>query len=174
MFQRWVKEICYTWALVVLVVTVPAVICGTLVQSAIMLLATVLFGLPTLFIAFLFIKDRAWRCRLWRRLVVIGVVSAVSLAVVMQTDRLTPGMATPIAKAIEQFKNYNGVYPVMLADLSPKYLVKMPAVRVAISQPKISYMVRGGKPRLAISSAIGDGFANYEYIFEMNVWVHNI
>lgn len=172
-WQRWVKEIRYTWALVVLVVIVPAVIFGASAQSMMVLLASVVFGLPTVLAAFLFTKDRAWRSRLCRRVVVIGAVSTVSLVVVMQTDKLTPSMATPIAKAIEQYKNDTGNYPATLAELSPKYLVELPAVRAAISQPGVSYMVRDGRPRLAIPSTAGDGFANYVYNFEAKTWVHN-
>jgi len=170
---RWASEIRYTWVWVVLVVTVPTVIFGSSAQSGIVLMAAVVFGLPTALAAFLLTKDRAWRYRLWRRVVVMGAVSAISLAVVMQTDKLTPGMATPIAQAIEQYKKETGAYPSTLAELSPKYLVELPAVRAAISQPDISYMIRDGQPRLAIPSAAGDGFANYEYNFEARAWVHN-
>lgn len=174
MWQRWVKEIRFTGALVVLVVTVPAVIFGASALSLMVLLASVVFGLPTVLAAFLFTQDRVWRSRLCRRVVLMGAVSAVSLAVVMQTDKLTPSMATPIAKAIEQYKNDTGNYPATLAELSPRYLVKLPAVRVAIVQPDISYLVRDNRPRLAIPSVAGDGFANYEYDFEAKAWVNNI
>lgn len=72
LWQRWVKEISFTWALVILFVIVPAVIFGASAQSMMVLLASVVFGLPTALAAFLLIKDRAWRNRLCRRLVVIG------------------------------------------------------------------------------------------------------
>ncbi len=172
-WTRWVSEIPYTWSLVMLVVTVPAVIFGASVQSVMLLMATVVFGLPTALAAFFLIKDRSWCFRLWRRVVVMGAVSTVSLAVVMQTDKLTPALATPIVQAIEQYKKVTGTYPATLAELSPKYLEELPAVRAAISQPDISYMVRDGRPRLAIPSAAGDGFSNYEYNFEARAWVHN-
>lgn len=173
MWQRWVKEIRYTWVLVMLVVTVPAVIFGASAQSMMALLISVVFGLPTALAAFLFTKDRVWRSQLWRRVVVVGAVSTVSLAVIMQTDKLTPSMATPLAKAIEQYKSDTGNYPATLAELSPKYLAELPAVRMALSQPDISYEVQDGRPRLAIPSANGDGFACYEYNFESRAWVHN-
>lgn len=171
--RHWVKEIRYTWVMVVLVVILPAVILGASAQAMMVLLAYVVFGLPTVFAAYLFTQDKVWRNRLYRRMVVIGAVSAVSLVVVIQTDKLTPSMATPIAKAIEQYKNDTGNFPATLAELSPKYLIELPAVRAAIIQPDISYFVRDGRPRLAIPSAIGDGFANYEYNFEAEAWVHN-
>lgn len=101
LWQRWVKEISFTWALVILFVIAPAVIFGASAQSMMVLLASVVFGLPTALAAFLLIKDRAWRNRLCRRLVVIGGVSTVSLIVVLQTDKMTPSMATPIARAID-------------------------------------------------------------------------
>lgn len=89
-WQRWVKEISFTWALVILVVIVPTVIFGASAQSMMVLLASAVFGLPTALAAFLLTKDRAWRNRLYRRLMVIGGVSMVSLIVVLQTDKMTP------------------------------------------------------------------------------------
>lgn len=172
-WQRWVKEISFTWALVILVVIVPAVIFGASAQSMMVLLASAVFGLPTALAAFLLTKDRAWRNRLCRRLMVIGGVSMVSLIVVLQTDKMTPSMAMPIARAIDHYKNDTGNYPATLAELSPEYLVELPAVRAAIHQPAISYLVRDGRPRLTVPSSAGDGFANYEYDFETKAWVHN-
>jgi hypothetical protein len=169
---RWVSEIRYTWVLVVLVVTVPTVIFGSSALSGIVLTATVVLGLPTVVAAFLLTKDRAWNFRLWRRMVVMGTVSAVSLSVVLQTDKLTPGMATSIVQAIEQHKNETGAYPRTLVELSPKYLVELPMVRAAISQPEISYLVRDGRPRLVIPSAAGDAFANYRHGYLSQLW-HN-
>lgn len=111
--------------------------------------------------------------RLWRRLIVLGSIALVTTSAVSQTDKLTPVMATPIAEAIAQFKTETAKYPAALADLSPKYLAELPAVRAAVIQPSITYTVRDGRPRLAIPSARGDAFANYEYDFEAKAWVHN-
>ncbi|WXL24646.1 hypothetical protein WG219_15155 [Ectopseudomonas mendocina] len=170
--KRWVSEMRYTWILVLLLSVVPAVIYGTAFPAGLVLMATVVFGLPT-GLAALLVKDKAWRGSLWRRLVVLGLVSGGAVALVNQADKLTPGMATPIVQAIEQFKLDTGAYPNTLAELNSKYLEHLPAVRVAFQQPEVTYVLREGHPKLKIPSAAGDAFASHEYNFEERRWEHN-
>ncbi len=171
-WKRWVAEIRFTWILVLLLSVVPAVIYGAAFPAGLVLMATVVFGLPT-GLAALLVKDKAWRGRLWRRLVVLGLVSGGAVALVNQADKLTPGMATPIVQAIEQFKQDTGGYPNTLSELNSKYLEHLPAVRVAFQQPEVTYVLREGYPRLIIPSAVGDTFASHEYNFEERRWEHN-
>ncbi len=136
------------------------------------LLGSVLLGAPTALVALLVIKDTAWRARLCRRVVVLVAVSAMAVAVIKQTDKLTPSMAAPIAKAIEDFKQETGAYPDTLVALSPKYLPDLPAVRVAVIQPEVIYRVKEGLPYLAVPSALGDAFSKFEYNFGTMRWEH--
>lgn len=170
--KKWGGEICCTWAVAILICVVPALAYGASFPAGFLLLALVIFGVPT-GLGALLLKNKAWSSQLWRRLVVLGSVAIITSTVVSQTDKLTPGMATPIAEAIAQYKAETGKYPNALAALRPKYLADLPAVRAALIQPAISYTVRDGRPRLAIPSARGDAFANYEYDFEAKAWVHN-
>ncbi|MBT8768719.1 hypothetical protein [Metapseudomonas boanensis] len=171
-WEAWVSEIRITWVLVLLLTVVPAVLFGTAILSMMVLIGVVLLGIPTALAAFLVIKDKAWCARLCRRVVVMMVVSALAVVAVLKTDKLTPGMASPIAKAIEDFKQENGGYPETLAALSPKHLPRLPAVRIAVFQPEVIYRVREGRPYLAVPSAAGDSFSKYEYSFEDQRWVH--
>lgn len=170
--NKWSGEICYTWAVAILICVVPAVVYGASFPAGFLLLALVVFGVPA-GLGALLVKNKTWSSQLWRRLVVLGAVAIITDTAVSQTDKLTPGMATPIAEAIVQYKSDTGKYPEILAAIRPKYLVDLPAVRAALIQPAISYRVRDGRPRLAIPSARGDAFANYEYDFETKIWVHN-
>lgn len=170
--KKWGGEIRYTWVTALLICVVPALVSGASFPAEFLLLAVVVFGGPT-GLGALLLKDKAWSSRLWRRLIVLGSIALVTTSAVSQTDKLTPVMATPIAEAIAQFKTETAKYPAALADLSPKYLAELPAVRAAVIQPSITYTVRDGRPRLAIPSARGDAFANYEYDFEAKAWVHN-
>lgn len=172
-WSRWVKQIRFTWALALITSVAPAVTHGAVFTSVAVVIATVILGLPT-GLAALLVKDKEWRVRLWRRLAVLGSISLITFAAVSQTDKLTPSLATPIVEAIEQYHSDTATYPAALSDLIPRYLAELPVVRVAISQPPISYAIRDGRPRLVIPSAVGDGFANYEYDFEAKTWVHNI
>ena len=49
----------------------------------------------------------------------------------------------------------------------------IPDLKFSLSQPRINYRVTDGKPYLAIPSAKGDAFADYEYDFETKVWMHH-
>ncbi|PKM31587.1 MAG: hypothetical protein CVV07_00280 [Gammaproteobacteria bacterium HGW-Gammaproteobacteria-11] len=170
--NKWGGEICYTWAVAILICVVPAVIYGASFPAGFLLLTVVIFGVPT-GLGVLLLKNKTWSSLLWRRLVVLGAVAIITNTAVSQTDKLTPGMATPIADAIAQYKTDTRKYPDALTVLRPIYLANMPAIRAALIQPAISYTVRDGRPRLVIPSAIGDAFANYEYDFEAKIWVHN-
>lgn len=169
-WEYWVSEIRITWILVILLTVVPAVLFGTAIISMMTLIGVALLGIPTALAAFLFITDRAWCARLCRRVVVMMIVSVLAVVGVLITDKFTPGMASPIAKAIEDFKRENGSYPETLADLSPEHLPRLPAVRIAVFQPEVIYRVRKGRPYLAVPSAVGDAFSKYEYIFEDQRW----
>ncbi len=171
-WKRWVIDIRITWILVLLLTVVPAVLFGTASLSMIALIGTVLLGIPTALIACLVIKDKVWCARLCRRVVVMVMISALTVVVVLQTDKFTPDMASPIAKAIEGFKLEAGVYPDTLAALSPKHLPRIPAVRVSVIQPEVLYRVNEGRPYLAVPSTAGDAFSKYEYIFKDKRWVH--
>lgn len=170
--KKWSGEIRYTWAIALLICVVPALGYGASFPAGFLLLAVVAFGVPT-GLGALLLKDKAWSSRLWRRLIVLGSIALITNSAVSQTDKLTPGMATPIVEAVAQYKTETSKYPATLADLSPKYIAELPAVRAAVIQPPITYTVRDGRPRLAIPSARGDAFANYEYDFEAKAWVHN-
>ncbi len=171
-WKRWGYEIRYTWAIVLLICVAPALVYGASFQAVFLLLAVVGFGVPAGLCAML-LKDKWWSRRLWRRLIVLGSIALITICAVSQTDKLTPGMATPIAEAIIQYKTDNAKYPASLVELSPKYIAEMPAVRAAVIQPSITYTVRDERPRLAIPSARGDAFANYEYDFKVKAWRHN-
>lgn len=170
--KKWTSEIRFSWAIALLLCVLPALAYGAAFPAGFLLIAVVVFGLPTGLAALLF-KDKVWKARLWRRLVVLGSISLITFTAVSQTDKLTPSLAAPIVKAIEQYRTDTATYPAALSDLNPRYLAELPIVRVALSQPPITYTIRDGWPSLVIPSAIGDGFANYEYDFEAKVWVNN-
>ena len=74
---------------------------------------------------------------------------------------------------IESFKRETGDYPDSLEALIPKHLAELPEVRFSVFQPEITYRIRDGKSHLAIPSAMGDMFAQFEYNFETKVWMHH-
>lgn len=168
---RWVSEIRYTWVLALLLAVAPAVIFGAIFPAGFLMMALVVLGLPTGLVALL-VKDQAWKRRIWRRLGVMIAVAGFTVAVVNQTDKLTPWMAAPIVHAIEQFKSETGSYPRSLTDLSPKHLERFPIVRVAIVQPSVSYDLSEGHAKLNIPSATGDAYSIFEYDFDAKLWHH--
>lgn len=172
LWQPWVSEIRITWVLVLLLTVVPAVLFGTAILSMMVLIGVVLLGIPTALVAVIVIKDKSWCARLSRRVVVVVVVSALAVVAVLQTDKLTPIMASPIAKAIEDYKQEVGGYPETLAALTPKQLPRLPAVRFAVIQPDVVYRVSDERPYLAVPSAAGDAFSKYKYSFRDQRWVH--
>lgn len=171
-WKRWVIEIRVTWILVLLLTVLPSVLLGTAILSVMVLIGAVLLGIPAALIACLIIKDKICCARLCRRVVVMVMIPALTVIAVFYTDKFTPDMASPIAKAIEEFKLEAGVYPDTLAALSPKHLAKLPAVRISVIQPEVLYQVNDGRPYLAVPSTAGDAFSKYEYIFEDKRWVH--
>lgn len=54
--------------------------------------------------------------------------------------------------------------------LIPKQLEKIPNVRFSLFEPPIIYRISDGIPYLAIPSAMGDMFSQFEYDFEAKVW----
>lgn len=171
-WSRWVKQIRFTWALALITSVVPAVTHGTVFTALIAAMATVICGLPTGLATFL-VKDKDWRSRIWRRLVVLLLTPISTYGVISQTDKMTPSRADPIVQAVEAYKRDTMSYPASLGDISPNYLIELPAVRLSIVQPKITYTLRDGKPHLRIPAAIGDQFANYEYDFNNQAWQRN-
>lgn len=172
LWHYWVREIRFTWILVGFLSVLPAALYGTAFLSMMMLLGSALLGVPTALLAFLVIKDKSWCARLSRRVAVMVAVSALAVAVVLQTDKLTPSMASPIAKAVEDYKQETGGYPETLAALQPKHLPRLPAVRIAIIQPEVLYRMKDGHPYLVVPSATGDAFSKYKYSFEDQYWTH--
>ena len=138
--KKWGGEIFYTWAIALLLCVLPALVYGAAFPAGFLLIAVVVFGLPTGLFALL-VKDNVWKASLWRRLAVLGSISLITFTAVIQTDKLTPSLATPIVEAIEQYYIDTVTYPVALSDLSPRYLAESPVVRVAIRQPPISYAI---------------------------------
>lgn len=169
----WVYEIRFTWLAVVFLVIFPAVISGTAFPAMIAMTGTVLLGVPTLLAAVLLNKKSAWRTHLLRRVVVMMAITTLTTGAILQADKLTPSMATPIAKAIESYKQEVGSYPETLAELNPKHLSKLPLVRIAFIQPEVVYHLKGEHPYLAVPSAAGDAFSIYEYSFEDAHWIHH-
>lgn len=142
-----------------LLTVTPAALFGPAFLPMLVLIGAILRGIPTALIAFLEVKDKANRQRLCRRVAVMVVVSGLTVEVVSHTDKHTPVMASPIAKAIEDYKQQTGAYPETLADLIPNHLPSLPDVRVSAVQPEVVYLVKDGNPYLAMPSATGDAFA---------------
>lgn len=171
-WTRWVSDLRFTWCAVLVVTVLPSVLYGTAFFSMMLLVGGVILGFPSALASLLLSKDGALRARLFRRAVVLTAMPALMLAVIFQTAKLTPQMATPIVEAVESFKQENGAYPDSLAVLTPQYLPGLPAVRISVFQPEVSYRVKKGQPYLAVPSAAGDAFAIYEYNFEERRWAH--
>lgn len=171
-WASWVCDLRFTWCLVLLISVLPGLLYGASIFSMVLLLGGVILGVPTLLAAWLLMKDFERRALLFRRVAVFSVVPALMLAVIFQADKLTPQMATPIARAIESFKQEKGTYPESLADISSEYLKVIPNVRFSVFQPEIIYNVQEGNPYLAVPSAAGDAYSVYRYDFKERVWLH--
>lgn len=168
-FALWVKELPLTWLGVSLISVVPAVLYGSAIFSFGALAGAVLIGIPS---ALFGIATRHSRNRRFRRLAILLVVPALTLASVSRADKQIPENAMPLVRAIETFRHDTGSYPESLDALTPKYLAKLPEVRFSVFEPPITYRITDGKPYLAIPSAMGDMFAQFEYDFEAKVWMH--
>lgn len=171
-WTRWVSDLRVTWCVVLLVSVLSSVLYGTAFFSMLLLVGGVIIGFPSALASLLLSKDAALRARLFRRAVVLTAMPALMLSVIFQTDKLTPQMAAPIVEAVELFKQENGAYPDSLAVLRPNYLPGLPAVRLSVFQPEVSYRIKKGQPYLVVPSAAGDAFAIYEYNFEESRWIH--
>ena len=168
-FTLWVGELCFTWLGVLLLAVAPAVLFGSGVFSAGALAVAFFIGFPSAVFGF---ATKRFASRGFRRLVVMLVVPVLTLAYVAEADQRIPQNATPLTQAIESFQRETGDYPESLEALVPKYLAELPEVRFSVFQPVITYRVTDGKPYLAIPSAMGDMFAQFEYNFEKNEWQH--
>ena len=171
-WTRWVSDLRFTWCAVLVVTVLPSVLYGSAFFSMMLLVGGVILGFPSALASLLLSKDGELRARLFRRAVVLTAMPALMLAVIFQTDKLTPQMATPIVEAVEFFKQENGAYPDSLAALTPQYLPGLAAVRISVFQPEVSYRVKNGQPNLVVPSAAGDAFAIYEYNFVERRWTH--
>lgn len=169
-FELWVKELRFTWLWIFFLSVVPSVLYGTVIFSIIVLMVAILIGVPSAAIGQLVAKGS--KTKGLRRLMVIILVPALTLVYVFQIDQQIPKNATPLTKAIESYRFETGRYPDSLEMLTPKHLAEIPDLRFSLIQPQITYRVTDGKPYLAIPSAAGDAFAQYEYNFEAKVWMH--
>ena len=162
-------ELRFTWLGVLLFAVAPAVFFGSGIFSVGVLAVAVLIVLPT---ALFGSVKKGLKSRGFRRLTVMLVVPVLTMAYVSVVDEQIPGNATPVAKAIEAFQRDTGHYPESLEALMPEHLAELPDVRFSVIQPLTNYRVTNGKPYLAIPSAMGDMFAEFEYNFETRVWMH--
>ncbi len=168
-YTRWVEELCLTWLGVLLLAVAPAVLFGSGVFSAGVLAVAVFIGFPSAVFGF---ATKRSASRGFRRLAVMLVVPLLTLAYVSEVDQQIPQNSTPLTQAIESFKRETGDYPDSLEALIPKHLAELPEVRFSVFQPEITYRIRDGKSHLAIPSAMGDMFAQFEYNFETKKWQH--
>jgi hypothetical protein len=168
-FVLWVKELRFTWFWMFVLTVVPSALFGAAFLSMAVLIAAVFIGIPTVVIARL--TNKGTKNGL-RRLAVMLLMPSIALAYASQVDRQIPKNAIPITIALEAFRLETGNYPDTLEMLIPKHLAKMPALRFSIDQPQVTYRVTNGKPYLAVPSAMGDMFAQFEYNFETKVWIH--
>ena len=168
-FARWVEELVLTWLGVLLFTVVPAVLFASAIFSFGVLAVAVLIGIPS---ALCGSAKKSSESRGLRRLVVMLVVPALTLAYVSEVDEQIPANATLLAQTIESFQRDTGRYPESLEVLIPEHFAELPNVRFSVIQPLITYRITDGKPYLAIPSAMGDMFAQFEYDFESKVWIH--
>lgn len=169
-FSRWVGELCFTWLAVVLFCVLPAALFGSAILSVGVLVVVIFFSLP--FALFGSVSKDSSSRRV-RRFVVMLAVPVLTLAYVAEVDRRIPGNAAQLAQAIESFHQDMGRYPASIGALDPEYLPELPHVRFSVVQPPITYRITDGKPYLAIPSAMGDMFAQFEYDFESKAWLHH-
>ena len=168
-FTRWGKELGFTWFAVLIFTVVPAALFGSAIFSVGVLAVAVLFGVPFNLVGF---ATKGLKTRGIRRLAVMLFVPALTLAYVARVDEQIPQNAIPIIQAIESFQRDRGYYPESLESLVPNHLAEIPDVRLSFVQPLIFYEVTDGKPYLAIPSAMGDMFAQFEYDFVARSWKH--
>lgn len=163
------KELGFAWLGVLLLSIASAILSGSAIFSVGALAAAVLIGVPATIFRLI---RRDSKNRILRRLAMILVLPMLTLAYVSHVDEQIPENATPLIEAIESFRLATGRYPESLEALIPKHLAQLPAVRFSVMQPQITYRVTDGKPYLAVPSAMGDMFAQFEFDFETKVWKH--
>lgn len=168
-FTRWGLELGFTWFAVLLISVVPSVLFSSAIFSVTILAVAVLFGFPA---ACWGSATKDSKGRGLRRLAVMVLVPALTLAYVAEVDKRIPGNAAAVTQAIESFQRDSGHYPESLDALTPEYLPELPEVRFSVVQPLITYRVTDGKPYLSIPSAMGDMFAQFEYDFATKAWIH--
>ena len=166
----WVGELCFTWLGVLLMAVAPAVLFGSAIFSIGVLAVAVFIGVPSAIFGF---AKKGPANRGFRRLAVMLVVPALTFAYVSEVDQRIPQNATPLTQAIESFQRETGAYPEALEALVPKHLAELPDVRFSVFQPEVTYRISDGKHYLAIPSAMGDMFAQFEYNFETKEWMHH-
>ena len=166
---HWVRQLRLTWLGVALFTVVPAVFFGSAIFSFGVLAVAVVIGIPFVLLGS---AENGPKSRGLLHLAVMLIVPALTLAYVSEVDDQIPGNAMPIAQAIESLRHETGSYPDSLEAIIPKHLVELPEVRFSVIQPPITYRITNGKPYLAIPSAMGDMFAQFEYDFEAKVWIH--
>ena len=165
----WVRELQLTWFWTISISVIPCLLYGSAIFSILVLMAAVLIGVPSAAIGQLLTKGSK---NGWRRLAIMVLVPALTIAYALQMDKQIPENATPITNALEAFQKETGHYPDTIGALAPKILANIPEVRFSLLQPQITYRVRDGKPYLTIPSVAGDMFAIYEYDFETKTWKH--
>lgn len=163
------KEFGFAWLGVWLLSIASAIHYGSAIFSVGALAAAVLLGVPATI--FRLIRNDS-KNRILRRLAIILVLPVLMLAYVSYVDKQVPENAAPLIQAIESFQLATGRYPESLDALIPKHLAILPDVRFSVIQPLITYRMTDGKPYLAVPSAMGDMFAQFEYDFETKVWKH--
>ncbi len=166
----WGRELRTTWLWLFFLSVLPCALFGTAFFSMIILAGAVLIAAPVVLIGQLIGKGSK---KSWRQLVVMAVVPVLSISFALHSDERTPKNAAPIAKAIMAYRAETGRYPESLDLLIPKHLSTIPSLRFSIIQPEVTYRLTDGKPYLTIPSASGDQFANFEYNFETQAWIHN-
>lgn len=163
------KEFGFAWLGVWLLSIASAILYGSAFFSVGALAAAVLIGVP----ATVFRLTRTdSKNRVLRRLAIILVLPVLTLSYVSHVDEQIPENATSLIEAIDSFRLATGRYPESLEALIPKHLAQLPDVRFSVIQPQITYRMTDGKPYLAVPSAMGDMFAQFEYDFATKVWKH--
>lgn len=168
-FALWVKELSFTWLWLVLLTIVPALLFGSGIISFVVLAVAFVIGIPLIFF---WSAIKGFESRWFRRFAIILMLPVLTLDYIYHIDERIPENATPLIQAIESFRLETGQYPESLAALIPNQLAELPKLRFSVMQPLTTYRVKDGKPYLAIPSAMGDMFAQFEYNFETKVWKH--
>lgn len=167
----WVRDLRFTWLWTLLLSAGPALLLGSGLLSIGVLAVAIGIGIPVLAMSRPF--TGRWPIEGMRRLAVTVSMPGLALVYVFQADARIPVNATPIVPALDSFYRETGRYPDTMDEIVPAHLGAIPTLKASFVQPPVRYRMRDGQPRLTISSARGDAFAEYEYDFETRVWVHH-